>query len=50
MQLGCKEQPKARAKLYLSFMDCALLHLQMVFAEDAAEQEWYYISNILKKP
>ncbi len=44
-----KEQPKARVKSYLSFMDCVTLHLQTVFAKDAAEQEWYYISNILKK-
>ena len=45
-----KEQPKGCAKLYLSFMDSVMLHLQMVFAENAAEQEWYYISNVLKKP
>ena len=45
-----KEQPKACVKLYLSFMDCVTLHLRRVYAEDAAEQELYYISNVLKKP
>ena len=45
-----KEQPTARVKSYLSFMDCVTLHLQTVFAEDAAERERYYISNVLKKP
>ncbi len=38
-----KEHPTARVKSYLSFMDCVMLHLQTVFAEDAVEQEWYYI-------
>ena len=45
-----KEQPTACVKLYPSFMDSVTLHLQTVFAEDAAEREWYYISNVLKKP
>ena len=45
-----RQQPTARVKSYLSFMDCVTLHLQTVFAEDAAEQEQYYISNVLKKP
>ena len=45
-----KEQPKACVKSYLSFMDCVTLHLQTVFTKDAVEQEWYYISNVLKKP
>ncbi len=31
-------------------MDCVTLQLQTVFAEDAAERERYYISNVLKKP
>ena len=31
-------------------MDCVTLHLQTIFADEAAEQEWYYISNVLKKP
>jgi hypothetical protein len=35
----------------MSFMDCVMLHLQMVFADDTAEKECYYISsNVLKKP
>ena len=34
----------------MSFMDCVMLHLQTVFADDAAEQEHYFISNVLKKP
>ncbi len=45
-----KEQLDAHTKSYLSFMDCVMLHLQMVFAEDSVEQEQYYISNVLTKP
>jgi hypothetical protein len=34
----------------MSFKDCAMFHLLTVFPINAAEQEKYYILNILKKP
>ncbi len=34
-----RDQPKACTKLYMSFMDCVMLHLQMAFTDDAAENE-----------
>ena len=33
-----------------SFNDCMTFHLLMVFSSDAAEQQRFYISNVLKKP
>jgi hypothetical protein len=33
-----------------SFNDCVMFHLLTVFPINAAEQEKYYISNVLKKP
>ncbi len=33
-----------------SFDDCMMFHLLTVFQNNAAEQEWYYITNVLKKP
>jgi hypothetical protein len=33
-----------------SFNDCVMFHLLTAFPINAAEQEKYYISNILKKP
>ncbi len=33
-----------------SFNDCVLFHLLTVFPNNAAEQENYYLSNMLKKP
>jgi hypothetical protein len=33
-----------------SFTDCIMFHLLTAFPINAAEQEKYYISNILKKP
>jgi hypothetical protein len=33
-----------------SFDDCVMLHLLTVFLSNAAEQEWYYLTNVLKKP
>jgi hypothetical protein len=33
-----------------SFNDCMVFHLLTAFPINAAEQEKYYISNILKKP
>ncbi len=32
------------------FNNCVMLHLLTVFPINAAEQEKYYISNVLKKP
>jgi hypothetical protein len=39
-----------RGLLWESFDDCVVLHLLAVFPNNAAEQEKYYISNLLKKP
>ncbi len=33
-----------------SFNDCIMFHLLTAFPINAAEQEKYYISNVLKKP
>ncbi len=33
-----------------SFNDCVMFHLLTVFPNNAAEQEKYYLSNMLKKP
>jgi hypothetical protein len=33
-----------------SFDDCIMFHLLTVFSNNAAEQEKYYLSNVLKKP
>jgi hypothetical protein len=33
-----------------SFNDCLMFHLLTVFPNNAAEQEKYYLSNVLKKP
>ena len=33
-----------------SFDDCVMFHLLTVFPNNAAEQEQYYITNVLKKP
>jgi hypothetical protein len=45
-----REQRVSRTKTYKSFLDCTKHHLLTVFREDAAEQQKFYISNILKKP
>jgi hypothetical protein len=39
-----------RGLLQESFDDCVMLHLLTVFQNNAAEQEKYYCSNVLKKP
>ena len=44
------EHRVSRTKTYKSFLDCTKHHLLTVFREDAAEQQKFYISNILKKP
>jgi hypothetical protein len=33
-----------------SFSECVVFHLLTVFPNNAAEQERYYLSNVLKKP
>ena len=33
-----------------SFIDCVMFHLLTAFPINAAEQEKYYITNVLKKP
>ena len=44
------EQTVVREKSRESFDDCVTFHLLMDFASDAAEQQRFYISNVLKKP
>jgi hypothetical protein len=39
-----------RGMLHASFNDCMMFHLLTAFPINAAEQEKYYISNVLKKP
>ncbi len=39
-----------RGLLRESFDDCVMFHLITVFPNNAAEQEKYYLSNVLKKP
>ncbi len=39
-----------RVLLRESFNDCVLFHLLTVFPNNTAEQEKYYLSNVLKKP
>jgi hypothetical protein len=36
--------------LHESFDKCIMFHLLTVFPKNAAEQEKYYLSNVLKKP
>ncbi len=38
-----------RGMLGKSFEDCVMFHLLNVFPNNAAEQERYYITNVLKK-
>ncbi len=39
-----------RGLLREAFDDCVMFHLLTVFPNNAAEQEKYYLSNMLKKP
>ncbi len=39
-----------RGLLCESFDECVMFHLLTVFPNNAAEQEKYYLSNVLKKP
>ncbi len=46
---GCtKKGPRGLSRK--SFDDCVMFHLLTVFPNTAAEQERYYITNVLKKP
>ena len=45
-----RKQRSVCTKTYKSFLDCTKHHLLTVFQEDAAEQQKFYISNVLKKP
>ncbi len=40
----------SRGLLRESFDNCVMFHLLTVFPNNAAEQEKYYLSNVLKKP
>ncbi len=39
-----------RGMLHQSFQDCVMFHLLTAFPINVAEQEKYYITNVLKKP
>jgi hypothetical protein len=39
-----------RGPLHKSFGDCVMLPLLTMFPNNAAEQEKYYLTNVLKKP
>jgi hypothetical protein len=39
-----------RGLLYKSFDDCVMFHLFTMFPNNTAEQERYYLTNVLKKP
>jgi hypothetical protein len=44
-----KNHPEKHMKLWDSFMNCMTCHLLTVFPNNAADTEWYYIGNGLKK-
>jgi hypothetical protein len=44
------EHKKERGKSMESFQDCITFHLLDIFPSDAAKQQHFYISNMLKKP
>ena len=45
-----KEHKKEHDKSMESFQDCITFHLLDMFHSDAAKQQCYYISKVLKKP
>ena len=45
-----KKHKEEQKRTKVSFDDCIIHHLLTVFPYDAAEQQKYYISNVLKKP
>ena len=44
------EHKKEHGKSMESFQDCITFHLLDMFPGDAAQQQRFYISNVLKKP
>ncbi len=44
------EHAEERGKGKQSFQDCITFHLLDMFPSNAAEQQCFYISNVLKKP
>ncbi len=44
------EHTKEHGKSMGSFQDCITFHLLDMFLGDAAEQQRFYVSNLLKKP
>ncbi len=44
------KQKKGHGKSMDSFLDCITFHLLDMFPGDAAKQQRFYISNVLKKP
>jgi hypothetical protein len=50
VELQSISQIGPRGMSHKSFDDCVLFHLLTVFPINAAEQEKYYITNVLKKP
>jgi hypothetical protein len=50
MDLKGRKQCTMRTKTYKFFLDCTKHHLLTTFREDAAEQQKFYISNLLRKP
>ncbi len=50
VDLQSVSQKGPRGPLHKSFNDCVLFHLLTVFPINMAEQEKYYITNVLKKP
>ena len=45
-----KKHKEEQKRTKVSFDDCVIHHLLTVFPYDTAEQQKYYISNVLKKP
>jgi hypothetical protein len=39
-----------RPRTWMSFLDCLKLHKLTVFSADAAERQWFYIQQVVRKP
>jgi hypothetical protein len=50
VNLQCDTLEGPRGMLHQLFDDCVMFHLLTAFPINAAEQEKYYMSNVLKKP
>ncbi len=50
MDLQGASKKRPRGLLRKSFDDCMMFHLLTVSPNNAAEQESYYLINVLKKP